>query len=550
MSARPASELRQRPTSKHALERELRDLRARLSEAEATLAAIGRNEVDALVVVAPEQTTERVLTIEGAHVPSCHFLDRMRDGALTVAADGTILHTNHRFAQMAGRDDLVGRPISEVFDDSAALRVLSAPDTDDATVVRSVLQRADGSRRPVGLSASPLPLGGVPRIGIVVTELAPDDVERSGARGHAAAVQPHTSAGDLEVALAHVPVGILSIDARTGVVTYANRRAEELLGHSLAERNRAVQYVELTCFRPDGAVVEPENHPVSRVLRGEPLVAEELRRVRPDGNIIQTRSTAAPVHDGSGRIVSVVLTIEDVTHETRARSERDNNDRFRELFIGMLGHDLRDPLATIVTGSALLRRRLLDSADQRVLERICTSAARMDRLVTQLLDFARARLGGGIPIMRASVDLHGLVRATVAELQVAHPGRDIETRFEGDAMVDCDHDRMAQVVSNLVRNALEHGDPGHPVRVSVRSENAWVRLDVHNRGTPIPAELVPFLFDPFRQAASGTSCQGVGLGLYIAQKIVRGHGGTLSVVSVREDGTTFTAKLPSTPSAS
>jgi signal transduction histidine kinase len=164
----------------------------------------------------------------------------------------------------------------------------------------------------------------------------------------------------------------------------------------------------------------------------------------------------------------------------------------------------------------------------------------------QILDFARARLGGGIPIVRGPVELHALVVGTVADFRASHPDRAIELDFEATCSGEWDADRLVQVLSNLVGNALDYGDRGRPVRVSVRDEGARVRIDIHNDGPPISPEFLPVIFDPFRRgvAAGGKRATSVGLGLYIAQQIVHAHGGTLSVVSTAEQGTNFTAVLP------
>jgi signal transduction histidine kinase len=217
-----------------------------------------------------------------------------------------------------------------------------------------------------------------------------------------------------------------------------------------------------------------------------------------------------------------------------------------ELFIGMIAHDLRDPLTTIVSGTHLLGRRLLAPDEQRVVERIEAAAARMTRMIGHVLDFARGRLGGGIPIRRESGDLHALVRAAVADRKTSHPDRRIELKLEGTGTGEWDADRLAQVVSNLLGNALEHGDPARPVRVSSFDENGSLHLEVQNDGTQIPPDLLPVIFDPFRRGAAGlgTGPRGVGLGLHIAKQIVHAHGGTLSVESTRQHGTKFAVVLP------
>src|SRR5579883_1026573 len=280
---RGAPDVRPRTFSRHRLQKELHELRARLADAEATLAAIGKNEVDALVVLRSEHDTEQVLTIAGAHLPWYHFVEHMRDGALTVAGDGTILHANRRMALLVGREQPpIGQPLATMFDEPVVARVLSPGGGGDPLALRTALKRSDGTRTPVELSASVLPLPGVRRIGIVVSETTAPADGLAGPTEVGARAAARVSWGDLEAALAHVPIGIIAVNARTGRVSYANKRAEEIIGKPIVGLEREITHVELTSFRLDGTVVEPDLLPVARVLAGEPLVREELARVRGD----------------------------------------------------------------------------------------------------------------------------------------------------------------------------------------------------------------------------------------------------------------------------
>jgi signal transduction histidine kinase len=152
---------------------------------------------------------------------------------------------------------------------------------------------------------------------------------------------------------------------------------------------------------------------------------------------------------------------------------------------------------------------------------------------------------GGIPVQPRPLDFHEHVRRVVDEVQVAHPERHIDFLARGDGRGEWDEGRLAQVVTNLVGNALQHSPPGTPVRVSTWSEGPDVCLEVHNEGAPIPAELLPRLFEPYRQGPEAGEGRGsLGLGLYITRQIVLGHQGTLEVRSRAGDGTTFTVRLP------
>ena len=224
------------------------------------------------------------------------------------------------------------------------------------------------------------------------------------------------------------------------------------------------------------------------------------------------------------------------------QAAREENARLQERFMGILGHDLRNPLSAILMGVTMLQG-VLPEGDPRVLARIGSSAERMARMIDQLLDLTRSRHGGGIPVEPRPLELADVVRRVVEELELANPDRTLTVGVEGETWGEWDPDRLAQVVSNLVGNAIRHGDGERPVEVRVRGEGGEVALAVHNHGAPIAGELVPILFDPFHRA-KGSSPSGLGLGLFIARQIVLAHGGEIGVASTAEEGTTFTVRLP------
>ena len=216
----------------------------------------------------------------------------------------------------------------------------------------------------------------------------------------------------------------------------------------------------------------------------------------------------------------------------------------REQFIAVLGHDLRNPLAAIAMGATLLQRKAHDpAAVATAAERIQRSAKRMSGLINDVLDFARGRLGSGIGVEFAETASLGLsLEGVVAELSEAHPDRQVVSDIAVDGPVRCDPERIQQLLSNLLANALSHGRAGAPVRVGAWLEGADVVIEVHNAGEPIPADRLDKVFAPFwRQTAAR---EGLGLGLYICSQIARSHGGRLAVSSSAADGTTFAAHLP------
>ena len=216
----------------------------------------------------------------------------------------------------------------------------------------------------------------------------------------------------------------------------------------------------------------------------------------------------------------------------------------REQFIAVLGHDLRNPLAAIAMGATLLQRKASDpAAVVTAAQRIERSARRMSGLINDVLDFARGRLGSGIGVEFAETATLGpSLEGVVAELREAHPDRQVDSDIAVDGLLRCDPERIQQLLSNLLANALSHGLASAPVRVVARREGNDVVVEVHNEGEPIPADRLDKVFAPFwRQTAAR---EGLGLGLYISSQIARSHGGQLTVASSAEHGTTFAARLP------
>jgi signal transduction histidine kinase len=216
----------------------------------------------------------------------------------------------------------------------------------------------------------------------------------------------------------------------------------------------------------------------------------------------------------------------------------------REQFIAVLGHDLRNPLASIASGAALLGKSPLDAKGLEVVKLLQNSVKRMASLIDDVLDFTRGRLGGGLSIERKAQDLQPVLEQVVAELRSSHPDRTIMLTLQLPESVVADRQRIAQLLSNLVANALTHGARESPVLVEAIAAGGTFRLSVANRGNPIPAAQLDRLFEPFFRGNARTSQQGLGLGLYIASEIARSHGGQLSVQST-SDETRFTLTLPS-----
>jgi signal transduction histidine kinase len=220
--------------------------------------------------------------------------------------------------------------------------------------------------------------------------------------------------------------------------------------------------------------------------------------------------------------------------------------RLNEMFVGILGHDLRNPLNAMHIGLELLDAKLKGEDDRRPLRAMGSAVQRMTGMIEQLRDLTRARLGGGLGVVRARkpVDVANLVQRSVEELRWAHGEADLRLVARGDATTAGDPDRLLQLFSNLVANAVTHGERGKPIEVMVEGAPTEIAVSVKNAGVISPP-LLPTLFDPFRaRDKPARRASGLGLGLYISQQIALGHSGTISVASTGATGTVFTVTLP------
>jgi signal transduction histidine kinase len=215
----------------------------------------------------------------------------------------------------------------------------------------------------------------------------------------------------------------------------------------------------------------------------------------------------------------------------------------REQFIAVLGHDLRNPIAAVDAGTSRLLKEGWTERSPLILKLMKSSITRMGGLVDNVMDLARARLGGGISLEIAEHDLSTTLSHVVDELLVAHPDRSIDIDFNIPKPLPIDRLRIAQMFSNLVSNALTHGVTDGSVAIRGFVENGYLHLSVSNRGTPIPADMLDRLFQPFRRGDLRPSMQGLGLGLYIASEIAKAHKGTIAVQS-DELETRFTFSMP------
>ena len=209
-----------------------------------------------------------------------------------------------------------------------------------------------------------------------------------------------------------------------------------------------------------------------------------------------------------------------------AREAAEKALQTRDLFISVLGHDLRTPLAAIHASAQLVLRDELKPLHASALQRVVASAERMDRMIRDLLDFARGHFGGGIPVQRAEADLGDLCERVLTELTPVASGRTIRLDKQGQLGGRWDVERVTQALSNLVANAVQHAS-GDEIAVCARAEGEAVVVEVTNPGAPLPAQLRERLFEPFHKGDRYS--RGLGLGLYIAREVVRAHGGSIAL---------------------
>jgi PAS domain S-box-containing protein len=359
----------------------------------------------------------------------------------------------------------------------------------------------------------------------------------------------------LETVIRQMPAGLVIAEAPSGRIALANEQAELLLGASI-RTDTVGRYTGFQPFHSDGRPYSNEEMPLVRALwQGEVVVDQEVRIHTANGNQVVLLVNAAPIRERHGRVVAAVSAFQDITVRKQVEEMSERQAHFRERFIGILGHDLRNPLNAILLSSQMLLRQGLPEAQVKAVARVASSADRMKRMINDLLDLTRSRLGGGIPISPRLVNLREVCRHVFEEHEVAHPSCELRFEASGSCWGEWDADRIAQVLSNLLGNAIQYGRQGTPVRVSLRDaqEGGKLELSVHNEGSPIPGEILPALFDPFRRGVhpegSLTGPRGLGLGLFIAHQIVLEHGGSIDVRSSEVEGTTFTVSLPRRPPA-
>lgn len=347
------------------------------------------------------------------------------------------------------------------------------------------------------------------------------------------------------------PCGYITLHA-SGRVDHVNRTFLEWSGHA-ADQMVGKRFSDFLTM-PGRIYYETHIAPLLRMqgffnefaidmltASGDPLqiIANANERRDPDGKLLLIRLALIKATDRrryeqellAARELSIAA--EKATQEV-LRLEHETSE-LREQFIAVLGHDLRNPLASISAGTRILDRTVQSEKEHEVIAMMQTTVMRMASMIDNVLDFARGRLGGGITLEReAGMPLEPVLAQVIDELRLASPGRVIEAEFEIDRPVDCDRTRIGQLLSNLLGNALTHGAADKPVAVHADTAEGLFTLWVANAGEPISQSAMDKLFEPFFRGKARASRQGLGLGLYIASQIAKAHGGTLTVASSPE----------------
>jgi sigma-B regulation protein RsbU (phosphoserine phosphatase) len=338
----------------------------------------------------------------------------------------------------------------------------------------------------------------------------------------------------LHAVVESAPIGILVADS-AGVLTLANPAASRLIVGIGAVLELAKVFDLGTWSDVDGTAIDRASW--TEKFSG-PARFDIVHTSHVASRVLSIRTVLLSDNGGT------VTAIEDISAQHAIAVERDRMSQFHQQMLGIVGHDLRNPLGAIITGSELVLEQSADPAVQSRVRKILTSGQRMTGIVNQLLDITRARLGDGIPVTLVRTFLAPIIEDVIYEIRIAYPNAKIDLSL---ANVDgsWDADRLGQVVSNLVSNAIRYGDPKQPVEIAVRATDDTATITVTNalRDRPISSEQLRELFAPFRRGDLALHREGLGLGLYIASEIIRAHRGRITATS-SEAGTVFTVELP------
>jgi PAS domain S-box-containing protein len=481
------------------------------------------------------EEARRTAEAAGAAEAQAHeVFEQASEGIFITDSASRIMDVNRAACEMFGypREELLDSPMEDLMPPSDAVRVAFAAVEVSTRGTPGLFEwtalRKDGTGFPVEVSARELSDGRWQSFLRDVTERkraeqAKDDATRR-----------------LMTVLEQCPVGIVVVLGGPGEVEEAkilsNFHARELFGRSLDPKSGIEQFAGAV-LTPDGARVSIEDLPSQRALRGETVAPTEFVLRHVDGRHIPIRSSAAALLDGTGRVQGAVVVVEDI-------SSQKERERMRAEWSSLVAHDLRQPLNMIAVRAGMIAKGAPEVAAPLTL--ISQAVLRLDRMVQDLLDLSRLEVRH-MSFDRRRFDLQPLVLENATQLVREDSGRPLVVRrCPGELFVHGDRDRIAQVLENLVTNAIKYGAARTPIEVDLSATERDVSVAIRNEGMGIEPAVLPRIFDRFFrvQDPSHSAIKGVGLGLYIAREIVEAHGGRLTAESTPGATTTFRFTLP------
>ena len=482
-------------------------------------------------------------------------------GLLVTRTDGTILRVNRSFCACLGRtaEELVGRVrLQALFTMGGRIfhqthwQPLLAMQGSIAEVKFELLHR-DGGKVPMMLNVVRRQHGGgtFDEISAVVAE-ARNQYERElvaqreradalARKEKALRIALHATQERLNQALHAGALYVWGFDVASQEFHFDDG-VSALLGFA-SVRAVGIAEVRQALHRDDLAGFEQA---LERALRHANLQRQWSCRLEGrDGVQRWVRFSGHGFFDETGELSQFVGVLQDVTESTRQQALAVDRALFSEQMIGIVSHDLRNPLAAIRMAAELLARSELPARASRAVTQIEASSGKAVRLVADLLDFTLTRAGKRLVIQRRPIDLHEHIDRAIAEVAMAQPGRTLRHLCEGPGAIMGDGDRLAQACGNLISNALAYGDPDAPITVMTAVRADVCHVSVHNFGERIPAVNLEAIFMPMTRGDAGEfGARSVGLGLFIVREIALAHGGQVSVTSDAQDGTTFLIALP------
>ena len=478
-------------------------------------------------------------------------------GLVVTEADGRIRHANRTFCGWMGYDlaELVdGKRIQDlltvggrIFHQTHWVPLLRMQGA--ITEVKLELRHREGRTFPVVMNAVSRSHDGraVHELAIVVTEDR-HRYERELMRERAQAQEllaTHLEAqralamadARLRVAMESAQLHVWHVDPATGIRHYDNAVAAllGLPGPEPIDADRVLSHMDAEDREREAAALAEAMDPAKAAYH----CVYRLDGV--DGIRRTVRATGTALFDDQGRFVRLVGVLQDVTEMSRQRAAAEDRARFAEQMVGIVSHDLRNPLTAIKMGMEMLASPgMSGERRERVFVHMEASVDRARQLTDDLLDFTQAKIGSGLSVAPKPINVHRVVGEAIHELRMSFTGRTIVHVEQGEGVSVADPHRLTQLLGNLVGNAMAYGAKDRPVAITTCVDADRFAIEVHNWGDPIPASLLPVLFEPMtRGIEAGGERRSVGLGLFIVKDIMRAHGGQITVSSDAERGTVF-----------